>query len=30
LNALAKSLGSYWSYSLAIVAAAFVVSPVVV
>lgn len=30
MNALAKSLGSYWSYSLAIVAAAFVVSPVVV
>lgn len=30
LNALAKSLGSYWSYSIAIVAAAFVVSPVVV
>lgn len=30
MNALAKSLGSYWSYSIAIVAAAFVVSPVVV
>lgn len=30
VNALAKSLGSYWSYSIAIVAAAFVVSPIVV